>query len=422
MNNVGPPRLLRASRGTPLSLYEHDAEFSTPSASTSLLDALETAGLTGRGGAGFPTSTKARLLQRQRGHRKAVVVNAMEGEPASRKDATLLAANPHLVLDGACELAEAIGGNEVVVCVPTTHRASAQYVSRAIEERAAARRDHVSISLQHPPARYIAGEESALTHWLNERAGEPTYRPHRPTVLTLRSQPVLIQNAETCAHVGLIARYGAEWFRSLGTHASPGSTLVTLSGAVERPLVIEAALGTPLSRLLEASGAQSRLRAVLLGGYGGAWIASTALDVPYASEELRPLGASVGAGVIVALGEDGCGVAETARIAAWMANEGAHQCGPCAFGLPALARDLHALAAGSHAMRDAPERLEERCRMIEGRGACHHPDGVARLVRSMLSVFGEDVAAHASGRPCAASISPRRYARIPGEMRVESRT
>jgi NADH:ubiquinone oxidoreductase subunit F (NADH-binding) len=275
------------------------------------------------------------------------------------------------------------------------------------------------MTIQTPPGRYVTGEESALTHWLSDSEALPLYRPHRPSVLTVRQSSILVDNAETCAHVGLVARCGADWFRALGTPESPGSMLATVSGAVERPQVLEVALGTPLRTVLESARAEHDPQAILLGGYGGSWLDGSLIDTPYANEALRPFGASVGAGVIVALGRDGCGIAETARIATWMAAESAHQCGPCAFGLPALADDLTTLARGTRKASESLERLHERCEVIAGRGACRHPDGVVRLALSALEVFRDDAAAHANGRPCAGGSSSRRFARTPGFERAK---
>jgi NADH:ubiquinone oxidoreductase subunit F (NADH-binding) len=344
----------------------------------------------------------------------------MEGEPASRKDATILGANPHLVLDGAEALGSIIGTSDVIICIPDGQRTLISHVQHAVNERLRRGGRGASFVIQTPPGRYISGEESALTHWLSEHEALPLYRPQRPNVLRVRQHSVLVDNAETCANVGLIAREGADWFRAVGTPASPGSTLVTLSGAVERPQVLEVALGTPLRRLLDAGPAESNLRAVLLGGYGGSWLDGSLLDTPYANEALSPLGASVGAGVVVALGEEGCGITETARIVQWMAGESAHQCGPCAFGLPSLANHLVALASGGLGAGDALERLEAHCEMISGRGACHHPDGVVRLVRSALEVFRDDAKSHANAQPCSGASSGRRYARVPGFTRVKA--
>jgi NADH:ubiquinone oxidoreductase subunit F (NADH-binding) len=143
------------------------------------------------------------------------------------------------------------------------------------------------------------------------------------------------------------------------------------------------------------------LQAVLVGGYGGVWIAKDAFTTPYAPTALRAIGAQMGVGVLVALGSTSCGIRETELIAQFMAAESAGQCGPCLFGLPAIAQDLHLIATGE-ADRTTLNWLLHRCGAVVGRGACRHPDGVARLVRSALEVFSTDVASHIGAMPCAA--------------------
>jgi NADH:ubiquinone oxidoreductase subunit F (NADH-binding) len=169
--------------------------------------------------------------------------------------------------------------------------------------------------------------------------------------------------------------------------------------------VIEVALGTPLARILALAGLEIELSGVLLGGYGGAWLSASLLDTPYTPRALAAAGATLGVGIIIALPKTACGLAETARIARYMAGQSAGQCGPCLFGLPAIAADLEQLSAG-HTDADLVGRIWDRARTIEGRGACRHPDGLVRLVRSAMSVFADDVAAHADGRPCVGRHAP----------------
>jgi NADH:ubiquinone oxidoreductase subunit F (NADH-binding) len=411
--NATLPRVLLGATGRPLSLAEHQSTFAAPMRSNGLFDELEASGLTGRGGGAFPTSRKVSLLRSQRGHGKVVVVNAMEGEPEAHKDRTLLSTNPHLVLDGAECLAAMIGAKTVAVCVPRDNQTVVHYLKRAIYERTLRAHKGPTIELHAAPWRYVAGEESALVHWLNDNESLPQYRPSKAHVLRVGRGPALIDNAETCAHVALIARYGAAWFRELGTDSSPGSALVSLTGAVDRPKVLEVSLGTQLAAILDAGKADPQPQALLTGGYGGTWLSGQHLDVPYANETLGHVGAMVGTGVLVVLPRSGCGLLETKRVVDWMANESARQCGPCAFGLPALAEDLTHLLHGRPDGRTVLARLIERCGVIEGRGACRHPDGVVRMVRSALSVFAADIERHAQGTMCDGAKSNEHWVTVP---------
>ena len=412
MNSNALPRVMLGTSERTLTLREHELTFGRVMANAALEGELHASGLLGRGGANFSTSKKVELLRHQRGHNKVVVVNAMEGEPVGHKDRTLLSSNPHLVLDGAQNMATLIGARHVAVCVSRKDSAVVHHVQRALHERER-RGVGPAFVLHTPPWRYVAGEESALVHWLNDNETMPQYRAQRPYVLHVGRAPALVVNAETCAHVALIARFGADWFRQMGTPASPGTTLVSVSGAVRRPTVLEVSLGTPLRTILREAGADPEPQALLTGGYGGAWLDGSHLDAPYCNEALAPLGALVGPGVLVVLPKGGCGLAETHRVVKWMANESSRQCGPCAFGLPALADDLRTLLHGSRDHHGALVRLKERCAVIDGRGACRHPDGVVRLVESALKVFARHVEDHVNGVACEAMTTTRRWVSVP---------
>jgi len=256
--------------------------------------------------------------------------------------------------------------------------------------------DPVAIRLVELPARYVASEESALVNFLNTGEARPTDKPPRPFERGVRGRPTLVDNVETLANLALIARYGPDWFLGLGTPATPGTMLATVGGAVVTPGVREIPLGTTVSAALGASGGLSEpVGAVLVGGFGGTWLAMpAAAEVPLTPEDL-----ALGVGMLMALPARVCGLAETARILRYLAGESALQCGPCMFGLSSIARDLESLTSG--APPAVLDRLRRRLGVVHGRGACAHPDGAVRLAASALTVFAHDVHAHAAGRPCA---------------------
>jgi len=360
---------------------------------------IEASGLTGRGGASFPSATKLRLIRSSKGT-PTLVVNAMEGEPASAKDGILLSCVPHLVLDGAELAARATGATRIVVCVPRDRPDTAGAVLGAVAQRVGTASAPVPVEVARPPGGYVAGEESALVSWLQGDSGAPRWRPDKRDPLKLSRGAALVHNAETLAHMALIARYGPASFRGAGTVDAPGTALVTVSGGVERAGVYEVAMGTTLGAIVGQARPTHEVTAVLPGGFGGAWVPAAALGTRYAPRDLAAVGGVVGPGVLVVLTRRSCGIAETRRVARYMAGESAGQCGPCVFGLPAVATDLERLESG-HPDPGAIRRIRGRVASVDGRGACRHPDGVARMVRSALSVFAADAAAHAQGRPCA---------------------
>ena len=224
-----------------------------------LIDAVERAGLRGRGGAGFPTALKMHAVigARGRARDRVVVVNAVEGEPASRKDRTLVASAPHLVIDGAALAAGAVGADEIALCVSESSVASVEAALRASAERRALR-ERVQVRVVAVPHGYVTGQESALVHFLSGGPALPTFTPPMIFERGVRGRPTLLSNAETFAHIALIARHGSEWFRALGTPEHPGSALVTLTGPVPSPGVYEIEHGSSLRSLIDAAGGARR--------------------------------------------------------------------------------------------------------------------------------------------------------------------
>jgi NADH:ubiquinone oxidoreductase subunit F (NADH-binding) len=379
-----------------------------------LIDVVERAGLTGRGGAGFPTGRKLRSVADGRG-RSVVVANGAEGEPASAKDKLLLSMAPHLVLDGISLAAYAVGADQAYLVVHRNERRLGRSLEAAAEARAVAGIDPVPIEVVGIPGRYVSSEQSAIVDYLNGGEGLPTFSPPRTHERGVAGRPTLVNNAETLAHLALIARYGDRWFRSAGVHGAAGTMLVTLSGAVARPGVYEIELGTSVgSVLMSAGGLTERPQAVLTGGYFGTWLPiEAAWQLPLTHSDVKAAGGALGAGIIIALPESACGLAETARVVRYLAGQTAGQCGPCVFGLPALADTLADLAYRG-TTRTAGQ-IQTLVGLVEGRGACRHPDGATQLARSALAAFRHDVWWHQERGPCY-GVRHSPVLPIPGDM------
>jgi NADH:ubiquinone oxidoreductase subunit F (NADH-binding) len=420
----GLPRLLPADGAVPADLRAHLARHGSllcEAGPGRLVAEVAAAGLTGRGGAAFPVARKLAAAAKAR-PAPLVAGNGAEGEPASGKDRSLLWISPHLVLDGLQLAAAAAGSRSAVLYVRRDQRLHGR-LAQAIAERAAEGMDAARVDLVPAPDRFLAGEESALVSRLTGRPALPAYRPVRGLPRLAPGRTALVQNVETLAHLALIARYGAAWFRLAGTEAEPGSMLATRHLADGRTSVTEVPLRIGLADLLGldagATGpagdivpsAAGPVQAVLVGGYHGAWLpAAEAARLPLANAALRPLGAVVGAGVVAALPAGRCGLAETARVARYLALESAGQCGPCFSGLPRIAAALDHLA-GPRPDPRARADLERWAGLVTGRGACHHPDGSVRFIRSALRVFAAEAGLHERGR-CTGT-DPRPFLPLP---------
>lgn len=411
----GLPRLLEVYRpGRTVGLGEHLDRYGPPPwrggarrGQGPLLHTIDRAGLRGRGGAGFATARKMRAVAARRGV-AVVVANGAEGEPASHKDKLLLTGVPHLVLDGAALAAEAVGAAEVIVALERSADQALAAVGQAIAARQAAQLDPVSFRLLALPGRYVAGEASAVVNFVNTGIAKPQYVPPRMSERGVAGQPTLVHNVETLAHLGLIARYGADWFRRLGTSDEPGSMLVTVTGAVAHPSVAEVEFGSPLGSTIMATGGPTEpLAAVLVGGYYGSWLrAADVWDLPLTHAALQGVGGALGCGIIYAFPARACGLTASARVARYLADESAGQCGPCVYGLRAIADTLTRLATETPD-RATVQQLQGYCDVVVGRGACHYPDGVVGFVRSALDVFASETSHHQHDGRCRSGESAR---------------
>ncbi len=383
------------------SIEEHERRVGRrPAGTRSLIDLLAQSGLRGRGGAWFPAARKWSAVARSSEGNAVVVVNASEGEPLSAKDQELMSRRPHLVLDGAALAAETLGATDVVVYV-SRRNAAERVLDRALKERARASVPDPPIRVVRTAHRYIAGESSAVINRVSGGPSKPRFSLYRASDRGVQERPTLVQNAETLAHVAMIARYGAEWFRKLGTQAAPGTALITMCGNVNHPGVYEIDIGAPLFTVLDAiGGAAAPTAGVLIGGYFGSWLppgelATLRLD----PESLRERGGSFGCGVVATLPRDGCAIVEATRVLSYLAAESAGQCGPCINGLNALAEAMERIATSS-AQEGDRERVQRWIGMVRDRGACHHPDGAVGMLASALQSFEQHLTWHLAGRRC----------------------
>ncbi|MBA2949203.1 NADH-quinone oxidoreductase subunit NuoF family protein [Streptomyces himalayensis] len=373
-----------------------------PMGGEQLASLAEQISLKGRGGAGFPFARKLRAVAEsaiRRGVRPVVVVNGSEDEPACRKDTVLINRAPHLILDGALLVAEALGARTLVVGV--TRNSTEASMQAALTERGLTNRRGAPLRarVQRNPVRMVTGESSALIRSADGGPPLPPGRKVRASDSGVGGAPTLLSNAETFAQLAIAARIGADRYRNTGLHDEPGTVMLTISGAVARPMVVEVPTGVPLRYVLQLAGAPPLPQGVLTGGYHGKWLDGAAVhDAVVSRASLDALGGALGAGAILPIGPETCPLGESLRVANWLAAESAGQCGPCYLGLPAAARGLADILNGGGPA--ALEALRQVTKAVKGRGACKHPDGSAAFLDSTISAFTDDLAAHVLGGGC----------------------
>jgi NADH:ubiquinone oxidoreductase subunit F (NADH-binding) len=374
-----------------------------PAGAPWLVEALEESALTGFGGGHFPVGRKWRSLLRA-SRVGTVVANGAESESLSAKDATLLRQRPHLVLDGLHCAIETVGAQRGVVWLHAADRYTREVVETAVRERVSAGVSEADIVVAGGPDTYLSGESSAIIRALSGGPVLPAFRGVRHRTSRGAGPATLVHNVETLARVALAARecaFSDSRPRLECFAPGPLTSLLTVLTAEDRH-VIEVPCSMTLRAAVASTGWSEGAppTAVLLGGYGGLFARwSEVADLEVNEPAMRRAGRTLGAGIVAPLPARVCGVAETARIASYLASSSARQCGPCMFGLASLADSLDILRAGS-ARRGELRRLAADLDAVRGRGACHHPDGVTRLVTSALETFEGDFADHAAGRPC----------------------
>ncbi|MEO3747849.1 NADH-ubiquinone oxidoreductase-F iron-sulfur binding region domain-containing protein [Plantactinospora sp. B5E13] len=365
-----------------------------PLSAKGLIRLVEGIELKGKGGAGFPFGRKVKAVLESADRQDlptVVVVNATEGEPGAWKDKALLTRAPHLILDGAAIAAYALDADEIVIGVADDGIGEASLTAALAERRMPVRTGIVTV-----PHRFISGEGGALVRGINGEAHIPPGRKQRASETGVGGLPTLLSNAETYAQLAVAARLGPYEYGTVGTPDEPGTVLLTVTGAAGRPAVVECPTGIPLRDVLELCEAPEG-PGVLTGGYHGNWMTAEAAATAEVSRAgFSKAGGSLGAGIIMPIGNDVCPLGEAAQVVQYLAGESAGQCGPCRLGLPDLARTMDQIVGGSA----SAEAVRAAASAVRGRGACSHPDGTSRFATSALEVFLEDLEAHATRGGC----------------------
>jgi NADH:ubiquinone oxidoreductase subunit F (NADH-binding) len=388
------PRLLSGVSQGP-GLEEHRVTWEVPAVVTagSLIADLRKVRLLGRGGAHFPFVRKLTTAL-EAGRKREVVVNAAESEPASAKDSALMTTAPHLVLDGADLVARVLKARTVRVVVPADRPAVVEAVRAAVAEREAARsavRHQVYVS----DGGFVGGQRQALMELIEGRENLPVTAWQPEAESGVFGRPTLLANAETFAQVAALCALGVGTYARAGTSGEPGTTLLTVAGDGPGGVVIEVPLGEPLAVVMHRCGYDPEMPA-LVGGYHGTWLpAHEVARRRLSNEDLSNVGGTLGCGVVLPLAPTACPVSLTAQIVEYLAGSNARRCGPCTNGLPALAASLTALATGGG--MTASTRIASLTELVSDRGACTHPDGTVRLVRSLMTAFPAEVAEHERG-------------------------
>lgn len=378
-----------------------------------VIEEIKRSGLRGRGGAGFPTGRKWKMVATHRESERYLVCNAGEHEPGTYKDRRLLRHNPHQLLEGIAIGAFAIGAKESFIFMNGAFAEEIELVKQAIHD---ARRQgffgsdvfgtgfsceiHVFIG----PDTYVAGEETALLEAMQGREAKPKHKPpFYPTVYGLYGKPTVVNNVETLSNIPHILSHGVEWFRSFGTKTSPGMMLFSISGDVNRPGVYELSLGIPLRKLIDDFGGGIKegrtLKAVYPGGPSHAFLTPKDIDVPMDFDSLKAIGSGLGSAGVIVLDDTNCMVEHTLKFCNFFKDESCGQCPPCKMGTRYLHQILDKIEAG-HGKPEDLQTLQQLSGFVKGRGDCTVITGAAVAVECSLRHFPDEFEAHIKEHRC----------------------
>jgi len=363
-----------------------------------IIDDLETAGLTGRGGAGFPTGLKWRAVQQEAATQKYIICNADESEPLVFKDRVLMDTNPHQLLEGMAIAGHAVGADEGYIYIRGEYESQAERLERAVKQ-AEARNwlgEHIQgstfsfrIHVHRGAGAYICGEETALLESLEGKRGEPRLRPPFPTTYGFRGRPTVVNNVETLASVPGIALNGADWYRALGRASAPGTKLYMVTGHVRYPGLFEAPLGLTLRQVIDEFGGGMRSGATfnfaLTGGAAGTLVPPSLLDIPMDPKSWAH-GVSLGAGAFMICDQTVSAVEVLRELMHFFESESCGKCTSCRIGTYEARVVLDRFVAGVGRADDVP-KLEELADVLKTASFCGLGQSTAIPMTSALTHF-----------------------------------
>jgi NADH-quinone oxidoreductase subunit F len=369
-----------------------------------IIQLVKDSGLRGRGGAGFPTGTKWGFIPQGDGKPHYLVVNADEGEPGTCKDAPLMMADPHSLIEGMVIAAYAIRCNysviylrgELVHCLRRLqHAVREAYQAGYLGRNILGSGFDLDVVIHSGAGAYICGEETALLDSLEGYRGQPRLRPPFPAIAGLYASPTVVNNVETIASVPFIVLGGSDWWRSMGTEKSPGPKIFSLSGHIVRPGQYEAPMGTTLRELIDMAGGMRDGRALKFwtpGGSSTPFLTAEHLDVPLDFEGVAAAGSLLGTAALMIFDETVNIVPTVLRFTEFYAHESCGKCTPCREGTYWLVQILERFVRGLGTVEDF-DTLLDTCDNIFGRAFCALGDGATSPIVSSIKYFKDDYVA-----------------------------
>ncbi|MGX7242594.1 NADH-quinone oxidoreductase subunit NuoF [Enterococcus raffinosus] len=381
-----------------------------------VLNTLETSGLRGRGGAGFPTFMKWSFAKASQSDQKYVICNADEGDPGAFMDRSVLEGDPHAVIEAMAIAGYTIGANQGYIYVRAEYPIAVNRLRIAIKQ---AREEgglgknifgsnfSFDLDLRLGAGAFVCGEETALLESIEGHRGEPRPRPPFPAVKGLFGKPTIVNNVETLANIPQIILRGPEWFASFGTEKSKGTKVFALGGKIQNTGLVEIPMGTTLREIVEDIGGGipegKKFKAAQTGGPSGGCIPQEHYDVPIDYENLKKIGSMMGSGGLIVMDEDNCMVDIAKFFLEFTVEESCGKCVPCRVGTKRLLEILEKITMGKATLADL-DRMEELCHHIQENSLCGLGQTAPNPVLSTFRYFKDEYLAHVEERRCPSGV------------------
>ena len=371
---------------------------------------IEESGLRGRGGGGFPSWRKWKMVKEAKSSHKYIICNGDEGDPGAFMDRMLLESYPFRVIEGMLIGAYAVGANNGLMYIRAEYPLAVKRIKEAIYycEKAGLIGKNIldsgfdfSLKVFEGAGAFICGEETALIASMEGKRGLPSMRPPYPAVSGFHQQPTLINNTETFAMVSWILREGAQKFSAIGTEKSKGTKVFALAGKINRGGLIEVPIGISIREIVERIGGGipkgKTFKAVQIGGPSGGCIPASMADIPIDFESLSEAGAMMGSGGLVVLDEDDCMVDIAKYFLSFTQDQSCGKCTFCRIGTKRMLDLLEKITSGNGKMEDL-ETLEKLAYSTIKGSLCGLGRSAPNPVLSTLKYFREEYLAHIDGK------------------------
>ena len=398
--------------------YQALAKVLTEMTPDGIFDTLEKAGLRGRGGAGFPTGTKWRFVNKTKGPKKYVICNADESEPGTFKDRLILEGDPHSIIEAMAIAAYAVGADEGYFYIRGEYALAQERIRKAIvqaKEMGFLGKNifgtdfNLELHVHAGAGAYICGEETALIESIEGKRGEPRARPPYPTTNGLWSKPTLVNNVETLANIAPILRNGSDWYRSFGPKNSPGTKVYTILGNLNVTGLIEVPMGITLREVIAIYGKGMKnnkpFKLAQTGGSSGSIVPAILQDTPMDFDSFSKAGVSLGSGALLICDEDTCVVDLAKTLLNFFRKESCGKCNPCRIGTQREFEILTNISEGTGTLNDLTDLMNLSDNLYQ-LSNCGLGQTAGAPIRDILNHYRAEVEAHIRLKVCPTGVCP----------------